>query len=203
MSKDKEDRQFEVDLAKANAKSMVELEKMRFEHWRVQAEYEQKHAFTREDIRTFANEGLEMFKSVILIGQNAIRTMLILGGGSSAAVLAFLGHLFSSPSSPREAIAPALLQSLVFFSAALSLAALCSGLSYITQWRFSVEANERYAVLYENFNKEPEDKDPLPASKVGISIQIACIVLGFSSYGCFLWGCYKAYQAFSAGLAAI
>ncbi len=116
---------------------------------------------------------LEMFKSVIASGQNAIRSSFLMNGGASVALLAFIGHLTSIKPEYIGMFAGALMP---FVLGVLAMT-LTSGFTYLSQW------------LYDN----PSDK----AQDWGYTLNVACIALGISSYGFFIWGMWRAYVAFT------
>jgi hypothetical protein len=72
---------------------------------------------------------LENFRSVILAGQNAIRTMVLVNGGASVALLAFLGHMLGR----GEAAASGFAEGLLFFVSWTLFAGLVSGFTYLSQ----------------------------------------------------------------------
>lgn len=115
---------------------------------------------------------LEMFRSVITAGQGAIRSSMILNGGASVALIAFIGHLVQF--SPRN-IQP-FASSLVFFACGVFSIALVGGLTYLSQWLF---ASNRKA-----------------AQDWGFILNLACIVVGVLSYVFFGAGLYLAYGGF-------
>lgn len=115
---------------------------------------------------------LEMFRSVITSGQSAIKTTFLLNGGASIAMLAFIGHLtqFSAAKIPLFAAC------LATFAYGVLAIAMASGFTYLSQWLY---ASDRPAAI-----------------KAGFYFNLLCILLGFSSYGFFAWGLFKAYCAF-------
>ncbi|MBL1321104.1 MAG: hypothetical protein COA63_008610 [Methylophaga sp.] len=126
-----------------------------------------------EQNKNYHESKLEMFRSVITSGQNAIRSSLLMNGGASVALLAFIGHLTK--------IKP---ESVVVFSNALFpfvlgvlAMTITSGFTYLSQW------------LY--------DSESLKAQKWGFYINLVCIGLGLLSYTAFMWGMYRAFYAFT------
>ncbi|MES1950513.1 hypothetical protein S4A8_06628 [Salinisphaera sp. S4-8] len=115
---------------------------------------------------------LEMFRSVISSGQNAIRTSFLLNGGAAVALLAFLGHLATSKPNFVALFADVLLP----FSIGVLAIAIVSGFTYLSQWFYNSE--RAWSV------------------KVGFGLNITSIVLGLSSYGAFVWGMVSAAEAF-------
>lgn len=117
---------------------------------------------------------VEMFRSVIIAGQNAIKSSFLLNGGASLALLAFIGHLAQFQPDKVSVFAACLL----LFAFGVLAIAVTSGLTYLSQW----------------FYATPRDW----ARKVGFALNILCILLGFGSYGLFAWGLFATYFAFKA-----
>lgn len=115
---------------------------------------------------------LEMFKSVIMAGQSAIKTGLILHGGAAVALLAFIGKLTEAH---REKV-PEFATSLMVFVGGAMLFAIVSGLTYLSQWLYA--GNKEWKV------------------KAGFGFNITAIALGLASYGIFGWGMWMSYKAF-------
>ncbi|MCE5194928.1 MAG: hypothetical protein LLF28_05650 [Nitrospiraceae bacterium] len=116
--------------------------------------------------------GLEMFRSVIQSGQNAIRSSFLLNGGAAVAMLAFIGKLTENQAAKIPAFAP----SLTIFVIGVLAITVTSGITYLCQWFYA--GNQQWKV------------------KTGFWLNIAAIVLGLSSYGIFIWGMCEAYAAF-------
>lgn len=132
-------------------------------------EYERHNEELRriEDFTQEAN--IEMFKSVIAAGQNAIKTSLILNGGAAIAMLAFIGHLVDQQSLRVALFAPTILP----FALGAFLGGVTSGSTYLGQWLYSKEATRKY----------------------GLAMNIFCIASGAAAYLSFLWGLLRAYRA--------
>ena len=115
---------------------------------------------------------LELFRSVISLGQNAIRTSFLMNGGASVALLAFIGHL--------AAIKPACIgvfaSSLIPFLIGVLVMTMTSGFTYLSQWLYSSEKQK--------------------IQKAGFGVNVLCIIMGLSSYVFFIWGMIRAYHAF-------
>lgn len=120
------------------------------------------------------NSRLEMFRSVITAGQNAIRSSFLLNGGAAVAILAFIGKLTES----QQSLIPDFACSLTIFVAGVLAITMTSGFTYLSQWFYS-------------------GGTPLKL-KIGFWLNILSIVLGLSSYGIFIWGMYSAYTNFIA-----
>ena len=115
---------------------------------------------------------LEMFRSVIVAGQSAIKSSFLLNGGASVALLAFIAHLAQFDA----AKVPVFAECLLYFAFGALAIVITSGLTYLSQW-FYASAHAW-------------------AMKVGFGLNITCIVLGIASYGLFAWGLFTTYATF-------
>lgn len=113
---------------------------------------------------------LEGFRSVIQSGQSALKSCILINGGASVALLAFAGHLVRQAEPAISVRSVALAMSA--FVGGVFAGGLASGLTYLSQWFFA------------------DDWD-----KTGLSLNIAAILVGLASLGCFCWGGYLAYSA--------
>ena len=119
-------------------------------------------------------QGVEMFRSVIQAGQNALRTAFLMNGGASIALLAFIGHLSSVAPTKVSTLAP----SLTVFVGGVLVAALASGVTYLSQWCYA--------------------GDPSWQKKTGFALNIAAILIGLGAYGVFAFGVWRAYHVFAS-----
>jgi hypothetical protein len=126
-----------------------------------------------EQNKNYHASKLEMFRSVITAGQNAIRSSLLMNGGASVALLAFIGHLAQIKPDKVVVFSGALMP---FVLGVLAMT-ITSGCTYLSQW------------LYDSANA--------PAQKWGFRLNLVCIVLGISSYAFFIWGMWRAFCAFN------
>ena len=80
---------------------------------------------------------LEMFKSVIVTGQAALKSSMIINGGAALALLTFIGHALSSPSfnTPIKGIVSALL----IFCAGVLGSGVAAGTTYLSQLSYSAD----------------------------------------------------------------
>lgn len=115
---------------------------------------------------------LEMFKSVIQSGQNAVKTAFLMNGGASVAILAFIGKLTETN---KQSI-PAFAGTLSLFVTGVFLITATSGLTYLSQWLYADDSAKR--------------------QKIGFGLNLAAIFFGLASYGIFIWGMTSAYRAF-------
>ncbi|MEX3776188.1 hypothetical protein [Pseudomonas sp. MYb118] len=113
---------------------------------------------------------LEMFKSIIETGQNAIKSIMLLNGGAAVALLAFIGKLAGTGQIPLFATP------LTTFVIGAFTAGLTSGISYLTQLIYSEEGKLR--------------------TRSGIALQAIAVLLGLLGLAAFGYGTYKSYFAF-------
>lgn len=145
----------------APAVSAAELEKFKAE---LQAWVEQQKGIQASRI--------EMFKSVIMSGQNALKTSFLLNGGAAVALLAFIGKLTDS----SKTLIPQFALPLTIFVAGVLTISMTSGFTYLSQWFYA--GNKPWKI------------------KTGLVLNIVSIVLGLSSYAIFIWGMCKSYSVF-------
>lgn len=115
---------------------------------------------------------LEMFKSVIQSGQNAVKTAFLMNGGASVAILAFIGKLTETN---KQSI-PVFAGTLSLFVIGVFLITATSGSTYLSQWFYADDSAKR--------------------QKIGFRLNLAAIFFGLASYGMFIWGMKSAYSAF-------
>ena len=113
---------------------------------------------------------VEMFRSVILSGQNALSSAFLMNGGATVALLAFLGKL----SEQHQGKMAAFSHSLLMFVVGVFFVVLASGFTYLTQWCYSEYKFKNLGYV------------------LHVSVVIFCLV----SYGFFIWGSFVAYRAF-------
>lgn len=89
--------------------------------------------------------GVEMFKSIIGYGSAALKSAILINGGAAAAVLAFIGNIWSKGTAP--AAVSHLTGSIVYFSFGVLTAALATATSYFTQY-FYGEAYQRTGIVF-------------------------------------------------------
>ena len=115
---------------------------------------------------------LEMFRTVISAGQNALKTAFLMNGGATVAILAFLGKL-SDQHQDKIAIFSS---SLIVFVVGVLVITVASGSTYLSQWFYAGSKSWK--------------------QQTGFWFNILAIVLGLASYGLFIWGAIRAYKAF-------
>lgn len=115
---------------------------------------------------------IEMFRSIIQSGQNAVKSSFLLNGGASVAMLAFIGKLTEE----QQSKIPEFANSLTIFVIGVLAIAIASGFTYLSQWFYA--------------------EDEAWKQKTGLGMNIVSILLGLSSYGFFIWGMCRAYTSF-------
>ena len=125
-----------------------------------------------EEYKYNLSASLEMFKSIIQSGQNAIKTMLLLNGGAAIALLAFIGKLSDNNSSAI----PDFAYSITAFVIGALVIGVTSCLTYLSQ--IALDSNVKWH------------------KKSGTTLQATCVALGLTSICAFAFGTYKTYQAF-------
>ncbi len=123
----------------------------------------------------YQHEGnLEMFRSVITSGQNAIKSSFLLNGGAAIALLAFIAHLAEFNAGKVAEFAACLLP----FAFGVLTMVVTSGCTYLSQWLLASHRDG--------------------TKKAGFGLNILCIFLGIASYGLFTWGLLATYRVFVA-----
>lgn len=110
--------------------------------------YESQCALHQQHYQAQRAEGLEMFKSVILSGQNALRTGLLLNGGAAIAILAFIGNVANS----HECMLPDLAVALGWFSFGALFVGIAAFLTYATQ-RIYQKSEKAEDIWYKRGNR--------------------------------------------------
>lgn len=120
---------------------------------------------------------LEMLRSVITVGQSALRSALLINGGAAVALLAFVGKLWSS-----GAVDPALggiSAGLIQYVWGVLSAAVAAGATYFSQAGYAGEFGRA-------------------SRKVGMGghlIAVAGVILAYILFGVASWTTYEAIQA--------
>jgi hypothetical protein len=146
------------------AKESLELRKL--EHQGSLAQYD---AMNRS--------GLEMFRTVIEAGKEALNAALLINGGAVVAVLSFLGATVGKAAS--GALGLALTTPLLCFGCGVLSTGLAFAGRYFTQYFY--------------------ERDTTGA---GVGFHVITVVLGIAAYACFGYGIYLSHAAFSNHFAA-
>ncbi len=140
------------------------------------AELEQYKAQLQLDIERHKNlnlSNLEMFKSIIAAGQNAMRSSFLLNGGAAVTLLAFISHL--TEKQPDKVLLFA--DGLMPFVIGVWVVAITSGVTYLSQWFYASE-NGTWKF------------------KLGSCLNVIAVLLGLGSYAFFVWGMCRVYSGF-------
>ncbi|MFC3816594.1 hypothetical protein [Lysobacter sp. GCM10012299] len=119
---------------------------------------------------------LEMFKSVMDAGRNAIQALLIINGGAVIAMLGMLSNLAGKPTG--DVLARLLALPLLQFGIGVLLAASCYAVRYFSQACYA-EAPEEGGIWF----------------KAGQALTLAAILVGISGYVLFAFGIANSYTA--------
>ncbi len=131
------------------------------------------YKFNEAEFRASSESSLEMFKSVILTGQSAIKSGILINGGAAVALLAFIGKIWTE--SQTQITTSLLSTALVYFSVGVLLGALTSGFTYLSQLCYSNESS---------------------VSK-GKMLHIFTVITGLSTYLFFGLGAWSVYCSFT------
>ncbi len=124
----------------------------------------------KANLQNNASHRLERLRITANAGQNALRTAFFMNGGATIALLTFIGNL--STNNPSKI--PLLASSLFIFVSGVSLIALASGATYLSELFYRTRP------------------------KFGSTFNRLSITLSVLSYGAFIWGTIKAYLVFSS-----
>ncbi len=133
--------------------------------------YKAQNAANLAQYEAERSRSLESFRSVILTGQAALKSAILINGGASVALLAFLGHIWNTE--PPAPVVAGLTQSLLFFLIGVLLSAMAAGTTYLTQ------------AFYDG-----------GWDKTGMGINFINILLVVSAYYLYLKGGLAAYSTF-------
>ncbi len=114
------------------------------------------------------------FDAVISFAQTALKIPILINGGAAIAILALMGNTWSESSITTD-----LAGSLLLFSIGVFMAAISTGVLYLTQYLFL--ASEKI----EDFKKAQK-------------LQLTAIILVIISYILFMFGAWWAYDTFSS-----
>lgn len=120
---------------------------------------------TEADNRTHQSM-LEGFRTVISLGQNAIKTSFILHGGAAITLIALIGHLSQQERTMKYV--PKLAECIMPFSVGVFLVSLVSCTAYICQWFYEKHDQCSYKIAY--------------------YLNWACIVISGITLVVFIWG---------------
>jgi hypothetical protein len=146
---------------------------------------------THDDERDF---GMAANQAAVKNGEEVLKAALLINGGSSVAMLAFIGTLVS-----RDVISSAQLaevtRPLLSFGAGVALSVFASAAAYFTNLHIAGSSGRRQREYLEPFIRDT------PSSKRYASIAEVfrwfCIICALGSIGCFVWGLVTAKSAFN------
>lgn len=119
---------------------------------------------------------LEMFRSVIQVGQSALKSIILINGGAAVSMLAFIGNLASKQRLSTEAMT-LLTGPMLFFAMGVLSGALGTGGTYLSQLFYAQEKK-----------------------KAGIFFHVVTIALVIMAYVFFAVGAFAAKGAVMKGL---
>lgn len=129
----------------------VEIKKIELEHQREMAFYQSiDHAIVQEQT--------ECFKSIITMGQNALKSIIMINGGASVAFIAFLNNNLSKflADDILSEVYLSLWYALIAFGVGTFLASAGYGLAYFTQGKYYYDSLRQIAsIRQEAFNNKP------------------------------------------------
>lgn len=120
---------------------------------------------------------VEMFRSVISYGAAALKSAILINGGAAAALLAFIGNIWSKGIIPASVVP--LTSAIVYFSFGVLAAAVGTAASYVTQYCYG-----------ENFQR------------TGVVFHTFTVVFIVGSYILFSLGVFGAYESFIVQLSS-
>lgn len=117
------------------------MKDVEFEKWKMQnqanlAQYNAENAI-----------GRELFKAVTTAGQTALKTVILINGGSAVALLAFIGNIWNK--STDVAIVERLLNSMGLFIIGVLAGGVAAGLTYLAQRHYQNQ-NEKHGNCINN-----------------------------------------------------
>lgn len=124
----------------------------------------------QEQYRAQNESNLEMFRSVIASGQNALRALFLINGGAVIAILAFLGNCYGKPKVFSCAGLP---DALFCFTIGVGAIGVATALTYFTQRMYASDWKKR-----------------------GNWLNAVVVIFGFISVASFCVGSWLAYNTF-------
>src|SRR3546814_644754 len=111
-----------------------------------------------------------MFRSVISSGQSALKSSILINGGATVALLAFVGTVWNDPQS-APTLGP-LVSVLVLFAVGVLLSAMAHGTTYLSQYFYS-----------------------MVGERTGAAFHILTVALVLGAYSTFGWATFSIYDA--------
>ncbi len=91
---------------------------------------------------------VEMFRAVVMAGQSAMQSVVLINGGAAVALLAFLGHAISTKAS--AVFVQPIANALYLFVIGVLYGSLAMGSTYVSQSLYAIDINRRgpLAILF-------------------------------------------------------
>ncbi|MEX0802462.1 MAG: hypothetical protein WD688_03970 [Candidatus Binatia bacterium] len=129
----------------------------------------------KTELAMWLTDRTELFRSVILAGQSALKSAILINGGAAVALLAFIGHVWKPDmSSPLKELAGPL----VWFVAGVLLDAMAAGLTYVSQCFYASCGDSRGKLF-----------------TAGATFHVLTVLLVLASYGTFAYATCLVYSA--------
>lgn len=145
--------------------------KLSIEQWKL------AHELRLAQYAAEAESNLENFRSVILAGQGALKSLMLINGGASVALLAFIGNLLSKDE--HYTLANSIAISLIFFVVGVLCGGAAAAFTYLSQLLY-VEGN----------------------NKVGRIAHLISVATGLGALILFGLGAFTTYDAFVDGFSS-
>lgn len=176
-----------------NVKEEILLE---HEHEKNLEYYKMNNHFKIEHAKMLAQDGLEMFKSVIATGKTALQSVILLNGGAAVALLTFIGGLWGKPK--VEDVVHVLILGVSNFAYGALAGALAAGATYICQFCYGYDnGRQRNSILSNGENAK------LGKTKVlAIIFHFLSIVIVLVAYYYFWQGLSNSFDAINIHFSA-
>ena len=162
----------------------AEIKKLELDHQR-------KLAFYQSIDHAIVQGQSECFKSIITMGQNALKSIIMINGGASVAFIAFLNNNLSKflLDDILSKVYLSLWYALIAFGVGTLLASAGYGLAYFTQGKYYNDSLRQTARIRE----DALDNKPISINTKFSKLHLTTLVCGFLAYIAFFAG-----MAFSA-----
>lgn len=179
---------------------MTEEERPRSE-WEIE-EYRQHEEWERLQGDVYSRQTVSMSESVAGSALLVCRSAILLNGGASVAVLAFLGQLFvREENAGLQALAGGLSQALCLYVIGTVAAFLLSGASYVAQHYAHKNLRKQVNVEMSNMRKPEKERETQLHSSAAVWWRFTALIFGLASLVSFVWGSWLAKTAFMAEIA--
>ena len=149
-----------------------------------------------ESVRAVQKISESNFNALIVQGQSAMKSVLLINAGAVVAVLAFYSEhvdLMLSTDSRIPELYKMLLDALLYWAVGVGISTMAYGATYLSQYCMEKNFNQRLSDFKDAvwFNKNAS----IGPSKWGMGWQYVAIGLVIAGYACFFAGIYVAYSA--------